>query len=295
MNELICNFGEDGASLLGIYTKAESPCIAAKNPTVVLWNFGVAHRVGPHRQFVDLTRYLARYHFNSLRFDLGGLGDSTPATSGRGRHEQEQCDIVAALNHLEATYGDKEFVLVGFCSGTRTAHPVALKDNRVTGLVMVDGYGYITWQHTLLHLKRRLLAPERWWSRLKRIGKKFVKNAGSGFFLDFPAQQQVETEILAMAARGVKLFYAYSGGVQGYFNHEGQFWHMFPQTRQFAEQITVRRYADCNHLFTYQQNRDVLHHDIVSWMVDQFHRPDVHAGARGETNKLSPSAYAAAS
>ena len=272
MTELVVDFGADGANLVGIYTPAANSGLAARRPTILFWNVGVSHRVGPQRLYCDLARIFSALDFNVLRFDLGGLGDSIAASSGKSRHEQEINDIGTAMDYLSASYNQTKFVLIGFCSGAATAHPVAVVDRRVVGLVMIDGYGYTTWQHGIRHFYRRLLSPANIWSRMIRYLQTMFKPEVivPGFFLDFPERGVVEQQIVGLATRGVNILFLYTGGVQVYFNHVRQFWEMFPVVRKYAEMITVKYFAGCNHMFMYKENRIELLHCLQHWLLDRF-------------------------
>jgi hypothetical protein len=46
-----------------------------------MFNMGANHRIGPRRINVKLARVLAARGVSSLRFDLGGVGDSETPTS----------------------------------------------------------------------------------------------------------------------------------------------------------------------------------------------------------------------
>jgi pimeloyl-ACP methyl ester carboxylesterase len=115
---------------------------AGKPLPALLWlNSGSDHRIGPNRQYVTLSRQLARHGFTSLRFDPRGVGDC-PATDqdaqvhaySAGRLE----DARRAMNWLEQRSGSHEFILIGLCSGAFVAFHMAYADARVIAAVMIN-------------------------------------------------------------------------------------------------------------------------------------------------------------
>src|ERR1044072_1198890 len=47
-----------------------------ERPTIVFFNAGMIHRIGPNRIHVKLARKLSNEGYDVFRFDLGGQGDS---------------------------------------------------------------------------------------------------------------------------------------------------------------------------------------------------------------------------
>ena len=271
MSEIVEYIENEGALLTGIYHKAQFPD-AHEKPAILMWNVGVSSRIGPQRQYVDLARQLANLNFEVFRFDLGGLGDSIASDKSTSRLNQEVSEIQSAMDHICSTYKHKKFVLIGFCSSASNAHPTMVKDQRVAGAILIDGYGYKTLRFHFYHIARRALSPRHWMSRIKRITAMIAQSseANLGFFFDFPAQRVIEDEVVAVAERGVRLFYIYTGGIQSYYNYAEQFWDMFPRLRKFQTSITVSYHQDANHLFMYRTNRDTFFSEIKNWIVKEF-------------------------
>jgi len=79
MIERVLRFG-DSDNLIGIHT---SSAASSKRPGIVLVNSGVVHRAGPNRLYVNIARQLAAVGYPVLRFDLSGIGDSSPRIGNR--------------------------------------------------------------------------------------------------------------------------------------------------------------------------------------------------------------------
>ena len=126
LTETACRFGE-GQGLLGIHCRALEA--GSARPTVVFFNSGVVHRVGPNRLYVELARHLAAQGFPTFRCDLEGIGDSvlhTPGRENRSYPETASRDAGSALAFLMERFGARAFVLMGLCSGAYTSFTAGL-------------------------------------------------------------------------------------------------------------------------------------------------------------------------
>lgn len=131
--ESACTFRLGDEVLVGVVH--HPPGVVRRRGLVVVVG-GPQYRVGSHRQFVLLGRYLAAAGFAVLRFDYRGMGDATgPVTD----FESIQDDIGAAVETLMAKVpGVQEVVLWGLCDAASAALFYAWRDQRVTGLVLLN-------------------------------------------------------------------------------------------------------------------------------------------------------------
>ncbi len=131
-NEHALTFDCGGQSLVGILSGAGRP--AERGVLVVVG--GPQYRVGSHRQFTLLARYLAERGVPVLRFDYRGMGDS----DGEVRtFEDVGADIRCAIDQFFASVpGLKDVVLWGLCDAASAALFYAHQDGRVSGLVLVN-------------------------------------------------------------------------------------------------------------------------------------------------------------
>ena len=97
---------------------------------------GPQYRVGSHRQFVQLSRAMARQGIPSMRFDYSGMGDS----SGLKKTFDKVCDdIEVAIDVLmKELQGVRNVVIWGLCDAASAALMYAPKDKRVSGLVILN-------------------------------------------------------------------------------------------------------------------------------------------------------------
>lgn len=138
MNETPVTFG-DAFPKLGVVTEPASA--GETRVAAILLNAGVVHRVGPGRLTVRLARQLAARGLLAARFDHGGIGDSPLRRDRLTWAEATVAETREVMDSLAASHGVERFLLVGLCSGAVTAFRVALEDERVAGLVSINGQG----------------------------------------------------------------------------------------------------------------------------------------------------------
>lgn len=130
-----------GAVLLAGILHAPTRDGSLQGMAVALVPGGLVRRIGLHRLYVTAARALAERGAWVLRFDLPGVGESggqvrrvTPArlASLDASHAEE---AQAAVDVLERETGSASLVLLGHCSGGRSALACAAEDARVGGVV----------------------------------------------------------------------------------------------------------------------------------------------------------------
>jgi dienelactone hydrolase len=266
MRERVCEFGPQ-LNLTGLLTEPTATT-HPELPAVVMLNAGLLHRVGPHRMSVILARKLAEQGVTSLRFDLGGRGDSNASGQAESDEDQVQADIVDALNYLEAKRGFQTFVLLGLCAGADNAHAVALRDPRVVGAVFLDGHGYWTRRSYMEYYLPRLARPSSWLSFARRnlaAQKQDEEDVGGhGRRKPFGPRHQVEHEIQSLVNRNAQLLYVYTGGVTSYYNYTRQFFDMFAGLKP-RDRISVEYYPNADHTYTFSEDRERMVERVVEW------------------------------
>lgn len=142
------------------------------NRGVLLVVGGPQYRIGSHRQFILLARYLAAEGVPVLRFDYRGMGDSSgPLTGFEGIGEDIRCAIdsfQAALPQIE------EVVIWGLCDAATAAAFYAPGDARIKGLALLNPWVRSEQGEAKAYIKhyyiRRLLS-RNFWSKV--VGGKF--------------------------------------------------------------------------------------------------------------------------
>ncbi len=130
--EVAVTFECEAQSLIGIVHRAAGEV----NTGVLIVVGGPQYRVGSHRQFLLLARYLAQNGIPTMRFDYRGMGDS----EGELRtFEDVESDIRAAIDCFFEQCPDlKSVVLWGLCDAATAAAFYAYQDARVSGLVLLN-------------------------------------------------------------------------------------------------------------------------------------------------------------
>ena len=267
MNEQVVKFGKSG-QLVGVLSTCNE---AADAPVAIFFNAGFLHRIGPFRLWVDVARELASKGVASIRFDLHGLGDSVSSNVGGDAVQSAIRDLSEAMDLVESRLGKKSFFVFGLCSGADYAHPAALADPRIRGLVMIDGYGYKTRSFFIQRQLKRLFSFRRWLNLTRRAFRRGEETSVDVFKGDdarqFPASEQIQSEILSFLEQGRRLYYIYTAGVPEYFNYQNQFWEMFPKLKARSG-LAYSYYPKTDHTFALVRERAELTGRLVRFMTD---------------------------
>ncbi len=137
--EEAARFGE-GERLFGVVCRPRS--MREGTPMAIMVNAGRNSHTGWRRMAVENARALARRGVASLRFDIGGMGESV-AREGQPQEilysDWPELDVVEAIDFVASLrYGP--ITLVGVCSGAYIAFQTAVADARVAGLVDINLY-----------------------------------------------------------------------------------------------------------------------------------------------------------
>ncbi len=133
IKESTCYFCCHDSWLYGILSLPEQS-LSTRGVLIIVG--GPQYRIGSHRQFTLLARYLAAKGIPVMRFDYRGMGDS----EGEIRtFEAVHDDINSAIDYFTKEVPDlREIVIWGLCDAASAALFYAYQDNRVTGLVLLN-------------------------------------------------------------------------------------------------------------------------------------------------------------
>lgn len=275
MNERAGFFGKD-RSIFGIVTEAEGSAASVEKPAILLLNAGLMHHVGPFRMYVVLARALARLGFTVLRFDLSSKGDSPPRPGALSYRESVRADVAEAMDFLAQSRGVRNFVLLGLCSGAGDAFECGIDDDRVSGLVLLDGYAYRTSGFYRRHYLPRLLDAAKWPAFAGRLVKRLAGTRGGGddlredvYGMAFPAKEVFRGGLEKMLARNAVVLIVHTGGWFGYYNDANQFREAFPHLAQHPG-IAVHYFGKADHTYTIVSDRKALIELVCNWAVAQW-------------------------
>lgn len=130
-NEEAVVFECGGQSLIGII---HGSGVAATGVLVVVG--GPQYRIGSHRQFLLLARYLSANNVPVMRFDCRGMGD---AGGDIRTFEDVQNDIRAAIDvFLKNSPGLQSVILWGLCDAASASIFYGHTDVRVKGMILLN-------------------------------------------------------------------------------------------------------------------------------------------------------------
>lgn len=132
MREAVVEFGR-ASPLFGIRT---TPAGAPRRTAMILINSGVVSRVGANRMTVILARALAELGYETLRFDMSGLGDSPERDDGIPWTASSVAEIREAIDLLDGAA--RPIVGYGNCGGAAKAFWTACVDARLRGLFLTN-------------------------------------------------------------------------------------------------------------------------------------------------------------
>ncbi len=257
MKETSCRFGEHG-QLGGIITHPES---SHRPVACVLVNAGLVPKQGPYRLYTELARHLARAGLLTLRFDLGGIGDSRQDYPSEPLKARTEIEIASALDYLTKEYKLEGIALGGLCSGAEDSFRYAERDSRVTSIVLIDPFNYKTpgwrWRHLLHRVRRRALRTAGRYQPFVHHVEAGQAGAATGkSFVDYKYIEHPEASRLLrkMIARKVRLHFVYTGGVRETFNHEGQLAAMF-EGIDFEGLVTLDYFPRTEHTQVLEEDR----------------------------------------
>lgn len=263
-----------GEALIGVLTTPAAAAQAGRAAVpFLLFNAGVIPRLGPHRLNVKLARALAAQGHSVLRFDLSGHGDSPVAVAGAGDPQgQGERDIIAALDHLEATTGARRFALIGVCSGAVNAYRVAVADARVAGVLMFDGYWYRSrWSRLVRDVKHFMATPKHrvWRGIVERLRSSIAQPSSAPETNVYqeegnPPREEFDRAMAALSERAA-VYVVYSGSVIDYYSYAAQFRHVFG-SRPWYPRVRCELMADVDHSFLELRAQRRFIDAVIAWL-----------------------------
>jgi len=257
VRERSCRFGEHGR-LAGIITEP----VRSPRAAVVMVTAGLTPKFGPFRLYAQLARRLAGDGLLVLRFDLGGIGDSVPASTALPLKKRTEMEIRAAIDHLSGHGVAGGLVLGGLCSGAEDAFRYAAIDPRVTGLFLIDPFAFPTfgwiWRDYLIRGVRRGLAL----AGLLPTYRAGDDDESSLIHYEYMRYDECSRIMRALVARNVGMHFVYTGGMRKTFNHKRQFSAMFRDI-DFQDPPTVDYFPQLRHTQVLQADRELVIESIA--------------------------------
>lgn len=274
--EYSCQFGESNR-LNGIVTVPDSENFS--RIALILITAGFTPKTGPFRLYTLIARKAAANKLVSMRFDLGGIGNSEQLDPGKPLSVRTENDIRQAIGYLRDNYGIEKFVLGGLCSGAEDSFKYAHDHENINGVILIDAHAYKTWDYRLRFLISRKFFNRIGRTILSQIGLlKLVHNSSEsslegdqGGLVDY---QQLNVEeasniMTKLIDQQIKLLYIFTGGMNDKFNHPKQFNRMFPNI-DFKNLVTVAYLPHMGHVQIFEEDRNELCGVIDKWLELNF-------------------------
>ena len=210
--------------------------------------------------------------FITLRFDSSGLGDSASRRDTLSDIEQHKVDMHEAVDFVLKKTHLSRVALIGLCSGVDPVHAVALEDPRVSHAFFLDGYHYDTLRH-LFNIKFLKLIQPRFYARgLRRLllrvpGGKATNSEDEILNREYPASKVMRQDIDVMLARGVQLYFCFTGGFAHYFSYEDQFFDMLPDGEGLRGKISLTMFPQADHLFGGVELKEKLFQSLERFLL----------------------------
>jgi pimeloyl-ACP methyl ester carboxylesterase len=252
VTEKALRFGRE-SHLVGVLTMPDNISTTA-HTAVILLNAGLINHLGPHRVHVRLARHLAELGIPCLRFDFSGIGESANAT--QLDTASQVSDVADAIDRLVADSVATNFVLFGICAGAVHGYQAAVVNERVSGIVLCDGYLYPTWKTKPLFYLKKITNKASIAAFARRTFRSLVggKNPGgpAGPVLDYstgtiPADSYAKG-LATLERRGAWVAQVITGSYPYLYCYQDQFDERFRSYR-FGERITTDYLPDADHTF----------------------------------------------
>jgi len=284
MTEEPLQFG-DGGRLFGILTRSDANAAGvSKDLVFVFINAGLLHRPGPHRMHVRLARELATKGIHSLRFDIGGLGDSL-AAPGILYPESVAVDFADVLELLESEFPDASITLFGLCAGADNAIRLAIENPQVRGMVLLDPVcdrddGFENRQNAFAAqaFKTKAATPSRYVPYVRRrvqaltrrdsADKNEKSSTDSLSLRALPTTAQTIAAFEALRDREGRVLSIFTSYALRYYNEQGQMGRVLgiDAYDSFCSEVF---WPHARHTYPLETHRLALIEKIVAWAVRQ--------------------------
>ena len=265
MKEVPCLFGSH-QHLAGIVTDPQLSEPPKK--CVLLVSAGLLPMSGPFRFYTNLARRLAQEGILTLRFDLGGIGESKSMQGSLPLRDRTKQDISSAIEHLLAQFPSIENITIGgLCSGAEDAFRAAYNDSRIGGVLLIDPFAYRTygwaWRHLLYRFARRFMRTLGLYTPLPLRTSCAALDGQQIVTYNYMSREESSQILENLLGRNINIHFIYTGGMREYFNHKRQLTKMFPHL-PFRGLVKLDLFLYLNHTQMLEQEQSIVVGAIVA-------------------------------
>lgn len=168
MTESVVNFKSGQSQLVGVQHHAGD---SAFDCAVLIIVGGPQTRIGSHRQFLLLSRFLASNGISSMRYDATGMGDSDGEFSD---FLDMNDDIEAAIQVCKRDFNVEKVVLWGLCDAASAAliYTKHRSSEDITGMVLLNPWVRSEKSEAQARVKHYYLARLKnkdFWAKVARL------------------------------------------------------------------------------------------------------------------------------
>lgn len=246
---------------------------------------GPQYRVGSHRQFVTLSRFLALQGYYVFRFDYRGMGDSDGEAI---TFEEAGPDICAAIDTLMQLHPEiNSVVLWGLCDAATISLIYSCSDNRVKGLVLLNPWVRTETGKAKAELKHyyagRFFEKEFWynlvkgkvniWSSFKEIAVKcklviLKKNVYLNGDKALPLPERVKNAFLAFNHKILLIISTNDLTASEFMDFAGLSKDL--KDKLNSKDVELYIMQDADHTFSRQSWKNDVEQKTVSWLKQQI-------------------------
>ena len=258
------------AKMVGILCEPDAPDPSL--PAVLFLNSGILHRVGGESPVRETGPAMAEEGFISLRFDFSGVGDSEARKDPLRFEQSSVIEAREALDHLQSVTGVNRFVVAGLCSGADVGFWTSQEDDRVIGLAQMDAFVYRTWRFQFNRIAPRILSPKQWAHSIKvRVLPNSGPERDDDSYVDpeysrvFPPRREVSAGLQKLVARGVELFFFFSGDDSMPYNYRDQYKDCFRDV-DFGSCLRLEYEPEADHIVSDLAHQEFVVDSMVQWI-----------------------------
>jgi len=274
--ESIFRYGKDQSGIGILTAPADTQHSNETLPITVIFNSGLLHRSEPYRLNVLIARRLARLGITTLRVDLAGKGD-TPTREGDSNRESVAMDWADIRHELTRLFGERTFVLMGICSGADNSIKLAVSDEQVVGLVLMDAICPVDSGYA----KRKLLSKLGNTGFLRRLPGRLMRELSSRLkfeksqpeekqvLRDAPRPEELITCMKEMVRRDGNVLAVFSNTSDSYYNVQGQMTSVLAidGLEKICREVW---WPHVTHIYPIQQHRNLLVDQIDRWFAERI-------------------------